>query len=286
MENFMPSQKTTALRERMREDLRLRNYSPLTEKVYLAHVGWYAGYFKQSPLELELDHARKYLIYLKDERKVSLAHFRQAVGALRFFYKYTAGKEWIKDRISYPKLSKNIPVVMSKEEAVSFFSCVDDLREKTILSVLYGAGLRLMEALTLRADDINSKEMYIRVRHGKGNRERRAHLSPALLETLRDYYRVYRPTEWMFAGKNGKHLGDTFVQRACEQARTRAKITKRVTPHTLRHSFATHLLEQGTDIRVIGELLGHASLKTTMVYTHVSTKVFRSVQGTLDTLHL
>ena len=276
---------TTLLRERMREDLRLRNYSPLTEKVYIAHVGWYAEYFKRSPLELGLDDARKYLVYLREERKVSLAHFRQAVGALRFFYKYTAGKEWIKERLSYPKLSKNIPVVLTKEEVAAFFSAVTDLREKTILSVLYGAGLRLMEALTLVPSDINSTEMYILVRNGKGRRTRKAHLSPALLSQLREYYRVYRPKRWLFENGKGSHLGDTFVQRACEQAATAAGLTKRVTPHTLRHSFATHLLEQGTDIRVIGELLGHASLKATMVYTHVSTKVFRSVQGTLDTLH-
>lgn len=277
--------KTTALRERMREDLRLRNYSPLTEKTYIAHVGWYAAYFKRSPLELDLDHARKYLLHLKEERKVSLAHFRQAVGALRFFYKYTAGKEWIKERLSYPKLSKNIPVVLTKQEVASFFAAVADLREKTILSVLYGAGLRLMEALTLEPSDINSKEMYILVRNGKGRRARKAHLSPALLEQLRAYYRVYRPAKWLFDNGKGHHLGDTFVQRACERAATAAGISKRVTPHTLRHSFATHLLEQGTDIRVIGELLGHATLKTTMVYTHVSTKVFRSVTGTLDSLH-
>ncbi len=276
--------KTTALRERMREDLRLRNYSPLTEKTYIAHVGWYAVYFKRSPLELDLDHARRYLLYLKEERKVSLAHFRQAVGALRFFYKYTAGKEWIKERLKYPKLSKNIPVVLTKKEVAAFFSAVTDVREKTILSVLYGAGLRLMEALTLVPSDINSKEMYILVRNGKGRRARKAHLSPALLEQLRAYYRMYRPRTWLFENGKGNHLGDTFVQRACERAAEAAGITKRVTPHTLRHSFATHLLEQGTDIRVIGELLGHTTLKSTMVYTHVSTKVFRSVSGTLDTL--
>lgn len=238
------------------------------------------------PLKLGLPEARRYLVYLREERKVSLAHFRQAVGALRFFYKYTAGKEWLKERLSYPKLSKNIPVVLTKKEVASLLAAVTDLREKTILSVLHGAGLRLMEALTLEPSDINSKEMYILVRNGKGRRTRKAHLSPALLEQLRAYYRVYRPTKWLFASGKGGHLGDTFVQRACQQAAKTAGITKRVTPHTLRHSFATHLLEQeGTDIRVIGELLGHATLKTTMIYTHVSTKVFRSVTGTLDTLH-
>jgi integrase/recombinase XerD len=277
--------KTTALREKMREDLRLRNYSPITEKTYIAHVAWYAEYFKRSPLTLDLDHARQYLLYLKEERKVSLAHFRQAVGALRFFYKYTAGKEWIKDRLSYPRLSRNIPVVLTKEEVAAFFDAATDLREKTIFSVLYGAGLRLMEALTLVPSDINSKEMYILVRNGKGGRTRKAHLSPLLLEQLRAYYRVYRPGTWLFENGKGNHLGESFVQHACQRTAATAGITKRVTPHTLRHSFATHLLEQGTDIRVIGELLGHASLKSTMVYTHVSTKVFRSVTGTLDTLH-
>ena len=155
------AKKTAALRERMRDDLRLRNYSPLTEKVYIAHVGWYAEYFKRPPLQLGLPEARRYLVYLREEKKVSLAHFRQAVGALRFFYKYTAGKEWIKERLAYPKLSKNIPVVLTKEEVACLFTAVTDLREKTILSVLYGAGLRLMEALTLEPSDINSKEMYI-----------------------------------------------------------------------------------------------------------------------------
>lgn len=282
----MTTKKTTPLREKMRADLRIRNYSPHTEQVYLQQVTWFAEYFGKSPLELGLDDVRNYFLYLREEKKVSLAYFRQTVGALRFFYKYTAGQEWLKERIKYPKLSKHFPVVLTKEEVQKLLSSVEDLREKTILSILYGAGLRLMEALTLSPSDINSKEMYIRVRNGKGQRERRAQLSPALLEILREYYRVYRPQgEWLFCGKKGRHLGDTFVQRACERAAKRAKITKRVYPHLLRHSYATHLLEQGTDLRVIGELLGHASLKTTMIYTHVSTKLFRSVESPLDKLN-
>ncbi len=278
--------KTTSLREKMRTDLRIRNYSPHTEQVYLQQVAWYAEFFKKSPLELGLDHVRQYLQYLREEKKVSLAYFRQTVGALRFFYKYTADKEWLKERIAYPKLSKHFPVILTKEEVHQLLLSVDGIREKAILSLLYGAGLRLMEALTLAPTDIDSKRMLVRVRHGKGQQERYAQLSPTLLATLREYYRVYQPKgEWLFVRKDGKgHLGESVAQRACSEAAKRAGITKRVYPHLLRHSYATHLLEQGTDIRVIGELLGHATIKTTMRYTHMSNKLFRSVECPLDTL--
>lgn len=162
-----------------------------------------------------------------------------------------------------------------------------DVREKTILSLLYGAGLRLMEAMKLSPSDIDSKRMHIRIRNGKGQRDRHAQLSPGLLEVLREYYRVYQPQgEWLFPRKDGKkHLGEGVAQKACLTAAKKAKITKRVYPHLLRHSYATHLLEQGTDIRVIGELLGHATLKTTMRYTQISNKVLRSVTSPLDLLN-
>lgn len=167
------------------------------------------------------------------------------------------------------------------------FEAVNGIKNKTVLQVLYGAGLRLIEGLSLKVSDIDSKEMLLRVRCGKGGRERVAMLSPELLLNFRAYYKVYQPKEWLFPGDNGKfHVSTSVIQRACSQAAKKAGIKKKVSPHILRHSFASHLLENNTDIRIIQELLGHRSLKTTMIYTHVSPFMFRKVQGPLDLLQL
>jgi len=269
----------------MIDDLRLRNYSPCTEKTYVYHVERFSKWLGRSPDKAGEEEIRKYLLWLREEKRSSQSDFKQAVGALRFFYKYTMNSEWLKDRIAYPRREKRLPEVLSQEEVRALLRCTKDPKTRVILECCYGAGLRLMEAVMLRVEDIDSKEMRLRVRSGKGGRERFAMLSPELLLTLRVYYKREHPQTWLFPGKRNEHVSTSVVQRAVSTAARRAGIKRKITPHTLRHSFATHLLENGTDIRLIQELMGHASLKSTLVYVHVSTRVFRQVRGTLDVLN-
>lgn len=276
---------SSSLRQRMTEDLRLRNYSKHSEEIYLREVTLFAKHFNRSPEFLGPDEIRQYLVYLREQQKVSLSRMRQAVAALRFVYKYTLGREWLKDRIAYPKKAFRLPVVLTQPEVAALLGAVENRRDRTILEILYGAGLRLTEAISLKVSDIDSAEMTLRVRTGKGRRERLAMLSPKLLETLRAYWKEHHPNDWLFPSKDGKrHVGESAVQRACKRAAVVAGITKRISPHTLRHCFGSHLLENGTDLRVIQELLGHRSLKTTMIYTHVTPKLYRSVKDPLAML--
>ena len=280
----MNDKKITPLRSRMREDLRLRNYSPRTEKTYLFHVSYFARWLGKSPATAGEEEIRKYLTYLRGEKQVSLSHFKQAVGALRFFTKYTLGKEWLKDRIPYPRQSKTLPEVMSQQEVVQLLEAVENKRHRMVFEVMYGAGLRLMEALTLKVTDVDSKLMLLRVRAGKGARERAALLSPLLLETLRKYYQAFHPKSFLFPGTRKEHIASTTIQRSFAIAAKKAGIRRKVCCHTLRHSFASHCLENGTDVRIVQELLGHKSLHSTLIYLHVTPKVFAKVPGTLDTL--
>lgn len=279
------SEKTTALRERMKEDLRLRGYAAHSEKVYLWHVAAFAQFFGKSPERLGENEIRQYLLYLREDRRCSQSHYKQAVAGLRFLYKYTLGKEWLKEKIHYPKLRRKLPVVLTREEVAAIISKVPSYQHKVVLETIYAAGLRLMEALQLRVSDIDSKEMTLRVRSGKGGTERLAMLSPKLLTTLREYYKTYRPAEWLFPRKDGKlHIGETNLQKAFHRALKDLRIQKKASVHTLRHSFASHRLEEGTDLRLIQELLGHRTLKSTLIYTHVTPKVFRTVKDPLDSL--
>ena len=262
---------------KMQEDLLLRNYSPCTQKAYLWHVRAYQNFYSKDVMELGEAEIRKYLLYM--QTNYSLSQMKQAVGALRFVYKYTLNQEWLKDRISYPRQEKTLPRVITQEEVKLLFQAVANLKCRTVLQTIYGAGLRLQEAIKLKVSDIDSKKMLLRIRHGKGNKERNSMLSANLLEILRSYYRVYQPKEYLFAGTRQDYVSETVIQRACAEAGKAIGVS--VSPHTLRHSFATHLLEQGTDIRLIQELLGHSALRTTLIYTHVSTSVFRSVKDLL-----
>lgn len=281
----MNVKRTTALRERMREDLRLRNYSASTQEKYLWHVRHFARHFDKSPELLGEPEIREYLFYLREERQYGISQYKQAVAALRFVYAETLGKEWLRGRIPYPRTPKTLPVALSEDEVLRLFACTENIRDLTALQVLYGAGLRVMECVNLKVPDINSKEMHIRVRHGKGDKERLALLSPRLLAALRDYWRRYQPTDWLFPASDPKfHLKSNTLRKACHRAAIKAGITKIVTPHSLRHSFARHLLEHGTDICVIQELLGHTSLNSTLIYTHISDIMFRGVVGPLDLL--
>jgi site-specific recombinase XerD len=274
----------TPLRQKMTREIRLRNYSKTTEKTYVLVVARFAKHFGKSPEAISLEETKEYLYYLREEKKVSLSYFKQVIAALRFLYVKLLGQTWIKESLKYPRSQPSLPRVISKEEVAKLLEAVPDLRIKTVLSVLYAAGLRLDEAVSLKLGDIDSKRMLIHVRCGKGGRAREVILSKQLLKELRKYWRRYRPKEYLFENSRGKKLRGELVQRWCKEGSRRAKLKTKVTPHLLRHSFATHLLEAGTDIRVIQALLGHRNLNSTLIYTHVSSRCYEGIKDPLAAL--
>jgi integrase/recombinase XerD len=275
----------TPLRRRFIDDMTLRNLAPRTITTYVERVAAFARHFDASPEHLGMEHVREYLLHLIRHRRVSWSYFNQAQAALRFLYRTTLGRPWDPGDIPYPKGQKTLPVVLSPEEVSQFFAAVPSLKHRAILMTAYAAGLRVSEVLGLRVADIDSQRMVLRVRQGKGRQDRYVMLAPRLLEVLRQYWRAARPRTWLFPGTDpAKPLSVTAVQHACRQATLRAGLGKPVTPHTLRHSFATHLLEAGTDLRTIQLLLGHRSLRTTATYTHVSAERLHATQSPLERL--
>ena len=263
----------TPLRTRMLDDMRLRNFSPHTIDCYSRCVAQFAQYFEKSPHLLGIEHVRQYQLFLLEKKNASWSTFNQTVCALNFFYKVTLRKEWDHSPIPFPKKEKKLPVVLSLEEIAAFFAVIENLKHWTIFTLMYATGLRISETLNLVPSDIDSKRMVILVRQGKGKKDRYATLYPSLLGSLRDYWKAYRPETWLFPGQTpDEPLNRSSVERLCAPFRKKAGIKKRVTPHTMRHCFATHLLEAGTDLRTIQLLLGHRSLNSTAVYLHVATK--------------
>lgn len=275
----------TELRQRYLQDLRLRNYAPKTLQTYVGCVSLFARHFKRSPEDLGPEHIREYQRYLVEEKKCSWSRFNQTVCALRFLYRNTLGRDWAVTHIPFPRKQKKLPIVLSRDEAAQFLAAIRCLKYRTVLSLCYGAGLRISEALHLQPADIDSKRMMIRVRQAKGNKDRYVMLSPRLLELLRLYWKAERPTTWLFPARGkDRPLGACLLQRVCQRARRDSGVRKPVTPHTLRHSFASHLLEAGANIRTIQLLLGHNSLQTTAVYTHVSQTTVGSTVSPFDLL--
>jgi site-specific recombinase XerD len=275
----------TPLRQRMIEDLKLRNLAPRTIQSYVSRVAAFARHFGRSPEDLGRDEVRSYLLHLVQERHVCWSTYNQTVAGLRFLYEVTLGREGVLVRIACPKQPKKLPVVLSLEEVARLFAAVVGLKHRALLMTAYAAGLRISEVVALRVDDIDSQRMVLRVRQGKGRKDRYVMLSPRLLALLREYWKAARPAEWLFPGDiPGQHLTASTVHRVCVQAGRDAGLGKHVTVHTLRHSFATHLLEAGTDIRTIQVLLGHRNLKTTAIYTHVSPIAVETTQSPLDRL--
>ncbi len=273
------------LRQQMLADLRIRNYAERTQAIYIRRVAEMARHFNRSPDELSHEDVRRYLRYLKEEQGVSRSWFVQAIAALRLLYGVTLDRPEMVPYLPYPRKKRRQPVVLSREEVARLLKALGNLKHRTVAMVLYGAGLRLSEALGLELQDIDSDRMVITVRHGKGDLDRQVVLSVVLLGALRAYWRAYRPWSWLFPGQEPERpLVGRTVQRAVREAAQRAGIAKAVTPHVLRHTFATHLLESGTDLRVIQTLLGHRSLRTTQIYTHVGTARLRSVRSPLDDL--
>lgn len=275
----------TTLRQRMTDDLRLRNRSLRTIKTYIACVAHFARHFGKSPELLGPEEIRQYQVYLVEQRRVSWSYFNQAVCALRFLYRHTLGRDWAVEHIPFPRQPRKLPVVLSQGEVIRLFDAVRSLKQRAILMTAYGSGLRLSEVTHLQVSDIDSERMMIRVRQGKGQKDRYVMLSPTLLEILRLYWRAERPANWLFPSKReDQPISHSVVQRACHQAGIDAGLTKRATVRSLRHSFATHLLEAGTNIRIIQTLLGHNSVSTTQRYTYISDKTVRATESPLELL--
>lgn len=268
------------LRQRMIDDLRIRHYSPRTIEIYIQCVRRFAEHFGQSPEVLGSEEIRAYQLHLVNSRRVSWSAFNQSVSALRLLYGVTLDRPEVIERIPYPRKATKLPVVLGVDEVRRLLTAVRNLKYRTVLMTLYGAGLRLGEALALSTTDIDSARMVIRVQQGKGKKDRYADLSPTLLVALRAYWTVYRSTRCLFPGESpDRPMHETTVQRACAEARRLAGITKPVSPHTLRHCYATHLLEAGQDLRTIQLRLGHQALTTTAVYLHVAAGQRAGVQN-------
>src|SRR5713101_820718 len=271
----------TPLRQRMSEDLRLRNFAPLTQRRYLDAVAKFARHFGRSPDQLGPEHIRAYQLHLLSQQ-MSYSSLRLVVSALRFFYHVTLGRDWVIEEIPYPRGKRTLPVILSLTEVAQFLGAITNLKHRAALMTAYAAGLRVSEVVNLKVTDIDSQRMVIRVQQGKGRKDRYVMLSPQLLLVLRTYWRAVRPKDWLFPGRKATHLSVRMVQVACRQAHQASGLAKRVTVHTLRHSFATPLLEAGTDVRTIQLLLGHRSLATTACYTHVATTTVCATPSPLD----
>ena len=275
----------TPLRQRMKDDLRLRNYSDRTIKAYLRCVSNFALHFGKSPDELGPGHIREYQLHLVNQKQCSWAVFNQTVCALRFFYNTTLGCKEMIEEIPYPRFEKRLPVVLSQSEVSALLQALKNLKHRALLTTIYATGLRVSEVTNLMVNDIDSSRMIIQVRRGKGRKDRFVMLSPKLLTLLREYWKAYHPRHWLFPGRDpSRPIDNATAYRVCQRAAVAAKLSKSISPHTLRHSFATHLLEAGTDLRTIQLLLGHRNLKTTAVYLHVSTVALRSTVSPLDLL--
>jgi site-specific recombinase XerD len=275
----------TPLRQRFIEDLQLRNYAPKTIVAYVHQVRGLARHFKLSPDRLGDDQIRRYLLHLLHDKHAAETSYNQAVAALRFFYEVSSPSGTVVRRLPYGKQSKRLPAVRSPQQVALFLDTVHDRIVRIVLRTIYATGMRISEALHLTAAQIDSSRMVVRVL-GKGRKERLVPLSPRLLEELRVYWRETRPTSWMFPGRDPqKPLSETPVQKACRQACHVAGLPP-ITPHTLRHCYATHLLEAGVDIRTIQALLGHYRIGTTSLYTHVSLVTLGNVVSPLDRLPL
>jgi integrase/recombinase XerD len=274
------------LRRRMIEDMTIRNLAPATQQSYVQAVAKFSRYFRRSPDRLDLEDVRTYQVYLAS-RGVAWASLNLTVCALRFFYGVTLGRAEMPELIAYARAPRKLPVVLSGEEVVRFLEAVPGFKSRVALTTAYATGLRLSEVVALRIGAIDSQRMLIRVENGKGGKDRYAMLSVQLLSILRSYWRRTRPQDWLFPGRNPERpIHPKMLALACQAATEAAGLSKRVTVHTLRHSFATHLLESGTELRIIQVLLGHNHLSTTALYTQVATSTLGKTVSPLDRLNL
>jgi site-specific recombinase XerD len=275
----------TPLRQRMLEDMRIRNLAENTQQSYLQQVTSYARYFGCSPDTLGLEKVREYQVHLIDDCKFAPSSVSIAVSALRFLYKVTLKRPWAPDEIPMPKKPFKLPVILSPEEVMHFLESIHSTKHRAILMAAYAAGLRVSEATHLKVTDIDSQRMMLRVDQGKGGKDRYVMLSPRLLQELRSYWRATRPKTWLFPGDIADHpISRDAVGQACQRAHRCSGIQKPISPHSLRHAFATHLLERGVDVRRIQLLMGHRSLATTTRYLKVATSTICATTSPLDLL--
>jgi site-specific recombinase XerD len=271
--------------EDMEKELKLRGYSEKTRKAYLHHIGKFLHYFMKDPVLLDESHIKEYVLYLIEEKRVSRSYHNQAVSALKFLYEEILNEHRVVSRLPRPRKEKKLPVVISREDVTLLLEAVSNIKHRAILMLVYSAGLRVSEVVKLKPEDIDTERKLIHIRGGKGRKDRYTLLSDVALVALREYWQAYRPEDWIFSGsKPNSHITTRTVEKVLDAARKKASLPEHVTVHTLRHSFATHLLEGGTDLRYIQELLGHKSSKTTEIYTHVSNKDIGKIKSPLDTI--
>jgi len=274
------------LRQRMIDDMTMRNLSPSTHETYIRAVAQFSAFHRRSPDKLGVEHLREYHLHLVS-RGLTANSICVKMSALRFFYGTTLRRPDIAGRIPMPRRTDHLPTVLAREEVEHLLNAVPDLKLRTALITIYSAGLRISEAIALTARDIDSARMVICVRQGKGRKDRYTVLSDQLLGILRDYWHRTRPSHWLFPGLKPSHpMAKRTLQLACRRAAEAAGLSKSVTVHTLRHSFATHLLEQGVDIRVIQDLLGHRHIKSTVGYARVAINLIRQVRSPLEFLNM
>lgn len=275
------------IRDRMAIDLKLAGYSPSTQKIYLLHAQAFVRHFMRSPLELGRDDVRAFLLYLIEDRKISRGTRRQVQAALTFLFEVTLQRPIEIRGLPLPSIRKRAPLVLSGTEVAALLGAVRNLKFRALFSTMYAAGLRIYEACMLSPRDIDSRRMVIHVRHGKGGKHRYSLLSRRLLQELRDYWIKTEPgREWLFPARNdpGEHVATNTARLVFRRARVAAGISKEVSTHALRHSFATHMLESGIDLTVIRALLGHASVGTTQIYAHVSVDLMARTRSPFDVL--
>jgi integrase/recombinase XerD len=282
----------THLRKMMLEELERRNYAQTTTRLYLSTIEDFARYFKRPPDQLGPEHIRQYQAYLFRERKLAARTVTQRLAALRFFFIQTMKKPWSVADTPYPKKARHLPSILSPEEVALLIDSAQTPFHRMVLMTLYGTGVRRAELTRLQIPDIDSRRMVIHIRGGKGRQDRDIMLSPILLVALRDYWRGLKrkPTSWLFPGgrwHTAPHpITPKAVWYACQKAAQHAGLQNRVHPHTLRHCFATHLLENGADLRTIQLLLGHHDLRETSIYLHLSRRHLQATASPLDSLKL
>ena len=280
----MPDKPISPLRQRMIEDMTARRFKEKVQKDYVRHVRTFAAFLGRSPDTATCEDLRRFQARLA-QQQIGAPTINAAIAALRFFFNVTLERPDLVRHLTTVHKPRRAPVVLSQEEVGRLLEAAPGVKYKAALSVAYGAGLRVSEVANLKVSDIDSQRMTLRVEQGKGQRDRYVMLSPQLLELLREWWRAARPPVWLFPGQNPSNpITPRQLNRAVLAAKDLAGIAKRVSPHTLRHSFATHLLEQGVDIRVIQVLLGHAKLETTALYTRVAVNTVRDIKSPLERL--
>ncbi|HEY0089211.1 MAG TPA: site-specific tyrosine recombinase/integron integrase [Candidatus Lokiarchaeia archaeon] len=275
------------IKQKMIDEMTIRGFSLNTQHSYLQSITNFIKFFNKSPELITLDDIYLFQLYLKKDKNAPWNTFNVYVNAIKFLFIKTLKRNWDIAHIPYTKRGLMLPTVLSKEEIIQLYKSTNNIKHKSIIAVLFSTGIRVSELVNLKVTDIDSKRMMIRVNQGKGNKDRIVMLSDKLLKLLRIYWKVYKPREWLFESKKkGNPITVRTIQKIISNAKESTKISKKVTPHILRHSFATHLLESGADIRKIQVLLGHRSLRTTIFYLHVAENLISETKSPFDLLKL